>query len=729
MAAIIETIEEAEHFVTNLKRSDNWVSNDELIAKLKASYDLIQTNEREDLIPITCVHIALYYIDLGEYGEAWHYTETAKLKAEEQKNYDSLLNAISLQYRIQLYLGNLEKSQEILIEQFNLALNYNDEFQLQSAYSNQAFQYHLLNQKEDCIYAFEQAIKHILKSKENYYISMTYINFAGYLIEFNEFEKAKENLLKGYNIALKYDFVKPLSISSANFGVLYFKQNNFKKAKTYYKKAIQYCEKQNNTIEAIQVKIMLADVLIKTDNFIKAESILKEVLDFSEQNNSKNNLNSIYLQLSDIYELKEDYKNSLTYFKKYKTVNEELYNNETSKRIKNLEIIQKTNLLTIERNNAQRMASIKHDFLANMSHEIRTPINSILGICYLMQQQSLNDIQKNYIERLRLSGETLLGIINDVLDISKIESGKMELYEESFSLNTIVSNAFNSLEVKANEKKIDFILKKKYNEDILLKGDAIRLQQALLNLLSNAVKFTQQGKVIIKIEVEEAIQQNIIKFTITDTGIGISKNNIDRIFERYEQADSNIKKKFGGTGLGLTITKKIIELMNGSIDIKSKINKGTEFIIQIPFATSQKNKLPKQINILDSKELNNKTILIADDNIENRLVAKEILLNFNKSIHFYEAENGQETLDILQEHKVDILFIDLDMPILNGIETIQKIKQDKKLEYLKIIGNTASLLSLSKEELSELGFDEFIYKPYKSEKLLEYMTNTKKWKE
>ena len=215
MDAIIETIEEAEHFVTNLKRSDNWVSNDELIAKLKASYDLIQTNEREDLVPITCVHIALYYIDLGEYGEAWHYTETARIKAEEQKNYDSLLNAISLQFRIQLYLGNLEKSQEILNVQFEIALKYNDGFQLYSALTNQAFQYHLLNQKEDCIYAFEQAIMYVLKSKNYYYISMTHINFAGYLMEFNEFEKAKENLVKGYNIALKYDFVKPLSLSSA----------------------------------------------------------------------------------------------------------------------------------------------------------------------------------------------------------------------------------------------------------------------------------------------------------------------------------------------------------------------------------------------------------------------------------------------------------------------------------------------------------------------------------
>ncbi|MBK8353146.1 MAG: hypothetical protein IPL21_16250 [Saprospirales bacterium] len=161
MAAIIETIEEAEHFVTNLKRSDNWVSNDELIAKLKASYDLIQTNEREDLVPITCVHIALYYIDLGEYGEAWHYTETARIKAEEQKNYDCLLNAISLQYRIQRYLGNLDVAQELLNEQIKIALEYENNEQLYSAYLNLAYQYHLLKLKQDCIYAFEKALNYV----------------------------------------------------------------------------------------------------------------------------------------------------------------------------------------------------------------------------------------------------------------------------------------------------------------------------------------------------------------------------------------------------------------------------------------------------------------------------------------------------------------------------------------------------------------------------------------
>ena len=403
-------------------------------------------------------------------------------------------------------------------------------------------------------------------------------------------------------------------MSYANFGVLYSVESKFNKAIIFYNKAIHYCQHQNNTNEIVQIKIMLAEIYIKVKKHDLAEHLLKETLEFSDNNNSRNNLNSIYAELANLSELKEDYKSALQYYKKYKSISDELYNSETSKKINNLEIIQKTNLLTIERNNAQKMANIKHDFLANMSHEIRTPINSVLGICYLLSQQPLNDIQSNYVDRLRLSGETLLGIINDVLDISKIESGKMELVNDSYSLNTVVQNAYNSLEPRAIEKKIEFILKKKFKVDILLSGDSVRLQQVLLNLLSNAIKFTEKGTVIFKIDIKNDSHHTYVNFTVSDTGIGISKDKINRVFERYEQADTTIKNKFGGTGLGLSISKKIIELMDGNIDIKSKLNKGTQFIVQIPFASINERNSPIKTDTLDYKKLNNIIILIADDN-------------------------------------------------------------------------------------------------------------------
>ncbi|MBK9792648.1 MAG: hypothetical protein IPP60_05990 [Sphingobacteriales bacterium] len=286
------------------------------------------------------------------------YTEAARKYAEKFENYDCLLNAISLQFRVQLYLGNLEKTQEILNDQLNIAINYNNSFQLMSAYINRAFQYHLLQKKEECIESFEQATKHILKSKDNYYIAMTYINYAGYLMEFKEYNKAKENLKIGNEIAKKYNYIKPLALSYANFGVLYSIESKFNKAITFYNKAIHYCQQQNNTNEIIQIKIMLAELYLKVNKHNLAEQLLNETLEFSNNNNSRNNLNSIYEELANLSELKEDYKSALQYYKKYKSISDELYNSETSKKINNLEIIQKTNLLTIERNNAQKMANI-----------------------------------------------------------------------------------------------------------------------------------------------------------------------------------------------------------------------------------------------------------------------------------------------------------------------------------------------------------------------------------
>ena len=574
--------------------------------------------------------------------------------------------------------------------------------------------------KEECIESFEQAIKHILKSKDNYYIAMTYINYAGYLMEFKEYKKAKENLKIGNAIAKKYNYIKPLALSYANFGVLYSIESKFNKAITFYNNAIHYCQQQNNTNEIIQIKIMLAELYLKVNKHNLAEQLLNETLEFSNNNNSRNNLNSIYAELANLSELKEDYKSALQYYKKYKSISDELYNSETSKKINNLEIVQKTNLLTIERNNARKMANIKHDFLANMSHEIRTPINSILGICYLLQQQSLNEVQSDYIYRLKRSGENLLGIINDVLDISKIESGKMELNNELFSLNEVINDIYNTLEKKAKDKKIQFKFINQYKNETKLSGDKIRLYQVLLNLVSNAIKFTHKGSVTILIDSRELDKTTTqLTFIISDTGIGISKDKIERIFERYEQADASINNKFGGTGLGLSISKKIIELMNGSIEIKSKLNKGTKFTVCIPFFQSEKLAININSNIFISPEgLNNKIILIADDNDENRLVAKEILLSFNNTLKIIEAVDGKMVIDIMKTKKVDILFIDLDMPILNGIETVQKLRKDKSYNNIKIIGNTASLSTFTDEELKAIGFNEFIYKPYQSDKLI-----------
>jgi signal transduction histidine kinase/CheY-like chemotaxis protein len=719
MAAIIETIQQAEDFVKNLKRSDNWVSNDELIAKLKASYDLIQTNEREDLIPITSVHIALYYIDLGEYGEAWHYTETAKLKAEEQKNYDCLLNAISLQYRIQKNLGNLDTAQLLANEQIKIAYNINDILQIASGYYNQGLLYHRQKLKTNTIEAFIKSIEYIQKTNQTYYISNFNIGYAGILLDFKEYDLALKSLNIGFGIAIKNQYSTPLAMAYSNFGLLYSYQKKERKSYNCFKKSITIFEKLNYTNDMVSVKIMLSDSYMSFNKLDIAEKLLKETLEFSKKNKLRYNLIGIYESLSSLYEKKQEYYKALQYNKNLIKIKEEFLNNETDKKLKNLEITQKIDVLKIEKDNAVKMSSIKHEFLANMSHEIRTPINSILGICYLLEQQSLNKLQKDYIRRLHQSGINLLGIINDVLDISKIESGKMELDFQAFLINKLIDDIYSTLEIKANEKKIKFIIIKKYDSNLSIYSDYIRLYQVLLNVLSNAIKFTNQGNVTLEISsVPKSDNELYLNFSIKDTGIGIEKENINKIFSKYEQATNNINKEFGGTGLGLSISKKIIELLNGKIDVKSKINKGTSFYICIPFVISEIDLNHAKSDTISIDLLDNKIILIADDNEENRMVANEIIKSQNSKITLHEVCDGLETLNFIKKKKPDIILLDLDMPKFNGIEVVSYIRKNKKYNSIKIIGNTASLVTFSKEEFLELGFNDFIQKPYKVNDLL-----------
>ena len=374
------------------------------------------------------------------------------------------------------------------------------------------------------------------------------------------------------------------------------------------------------------------------------------------------------------------------------------------------------NILKIEKNSAELMANIKHDFLANMSHEIRTPINSVLGISYLLQQSNLDKKQKDYVQRLHFSGESLLSLINDILDISKMEAGKMELVNSQFNLAKLLKNIHAQLKIKADEKHISFKIKiaKKINNNII--GDSNRLTQILLNLISNSIKFTQQGSVSIEVTSlpTNIINNQIIQFTISDTGIGIAKDKLETIFSRYEQANATIKTEFGGTGLGLSISKKLIELMNGNIAINSIENKGTTFTVTIPFENANLTKIEADIDeIISTAFLSNKRILIADDELENRILFKEILQHFNNEIIIDEAINGNDVLEKINTNSYDLILMDLDMPEKNGIETVTEIRNSNQNNSIKIIAHTASLISMSNEEINEIGFNDLLLKPFK----------------
>ncbi|NQD69168.1 response regulator [Sphingobacterium shayense] len=385
-------------------------------------------------------------------------------------------------------------------------------------------------------------------------------------------------------------------------------------------------------------------------------------------------------------------------------------------KLKNIALEESKKELIKLKESAEEAKKSKENFLANMSHEIRTPINGIVGIIHMLRGSDLSTEQRDWINRLDTASNSLILIINDILDISKIDSGMMKIEEENFSIRQKLEDISHIFRNRAEEKKLAFLLEIDPNLPEFIKSDSLRIQQIINNFISNSLKFTDAGKITLKAEVTNHIgNKYTIKFSVADTGIGIQTEAIEKIFLAFEQGDDGITKKYGGTGLGLAIVKKLAELLKGEITATSDYGKGSIFAFEATFEQVDdlgKNKKEQKDSINKLEPLGALRILVAEDNELNSFMLAHILKSWGCVVDM--VQNGRQAVEHVNQEQYDLILMDTHMPVMSGFEAIRAIKKMDHIQkaYIPIITISASVLEHEQAAAYEAGADGVIGKPF-----------------
>ncbi|XZF16505.1 tetratricopeptide repeat protein [Chitinophagaceae bacterium MMS25-I14] len=531
------------------------------------------------------------------------------------------------------------------------------------------------------------------------------------------------------NLVLSEPDTASYVLTISGLGKVYYKMNDFTNAYKYLAQALEQSHDMGNAEVQIISHYYLGKLFMDEGNYQLSLDHLNASYTLADEYMRRHDMMSLHEALYMLFDKTGDIPKAFFHLKSYEQLKEDIFKQTTLNKLRNLQIRQQIELAQKEKEVAERTAQLKQQFMANMSHEIRTPMNAIVGMTRLLLSKAPQPRQMRYLQAIQQSADNLLVIINDILDLSKIEAGKTVIEQIPFSIREVVQSMRDMLLLKAEEKSIDLRV---YVEPVIpprLIGDPTRLSQILINLAGNAVKFTEKGFVAINARLAENKNgKYFINFEIMDTGIGIAADQADKIFESFTQAGTDTTRKFGGTGLGLTISKQLSNLMQGDIAVKSTLGKGTTFTVTIPFEEADAQISEEEKKIISDDAMNRLTrakLLLVEDNEFNRMVAEDTLRELLPGITIDMAVNGAEALGKVQNGKYDIVLMDIQMPVMDGITATKNIRQTflPPARDVKIIAMTANVLQEDVQHYYEIGMNGYVSKPFQNDELLLQMAS------